>query len=464
MTTAYAAADSGPRVCRITVVGPEGRADLAVPAGTPLSALMPVLVRHVAPGPAEPGTPWVLQRLGEDPLDPDGTPDSTGLRHGDLLYLRPAPAVLPALQFDDISDGVALTVGALPGRWRPALTRGLALALAVVALVALAAALLGAGPGARSAVPAAVAALVLGAGCVAAARAGANRGAAVTAGLGCLGFAALVGLTFRHGPGGGYAPGLPGLLVAAGCVVVCAVALLALRALPPEIPGTALLTAVAAGIATGLMTVAGWHGGQAATVVAVAMFAGGHFGPRLTLRLARLRVPLLPRDAEELQRDIEPEPQERVERRVRIATLCLDVISLSSAFVYVAGVWFMTHADGWIGWVLPLLFCAAVLLRSRALTGTLQRLPLVVAGAVGLVTLLLVRLAPDGPDARIAVTAVLLAAVGGLLVAAWRLPSGRLLPVWGQSGDTLEMVTAIALLPLLLQALHTYAYFRSLAG
>jgi hypothetical protein len=36
--------------------------------------------------------------------------------------------------------------------------------------------------------------------------------------------------------------------------------------------------------------------------------------------------------------------------------------------------------------------------------------------------------------------------------------------VWGHLGDLLEIVTAIAVLPLLLQVLHAYAYFRGLAG
>ncbi len=70
-------------------------------------------------GTRHPGHPWTLQRLGEDPLDPEATPESAGLRDGDVLHLRPAEAALPALHFDDVSDGVAHTVGSGPGRWRP---------------------------------------------------------------------------------------------------------------------------------------------------------------------------------------------------------------------------------------------------------------------------------------------------------------------------------------------------------
>ncbi|MGM9444392.1 type VII secretion integral membrane protein EccD [Streptomyces murinus] len=464
MTTAPAVTAPASEVCRVTVVGPTGQADLAIPLTTPVSALLPVLVRHVTTETADRGTPWVLQRLGEDPFDADATPATVQLRHGEVLHLRPADEPLPALHFDDVSDGVAHVVTALPGGWRPALTRGLALTLAVLALPAVAWALLGFGPGLAASVGAGVIAVLLAAGCVAADRLSADEGSVLVAGLGALAFGALAGLTFRQGPHGGFAPGLPGMLAAAGGVVVVAVALLALRPLPLVVPGTALGTALAAAVGTGLMRATHWHGGQAVAVVAVAMFVLGHFGPRLALRTARLRVPRLPHNAAELQEDIDPEPQERVERRVKAASAFLDTLSVSSALVYAAGFWYMTREGGWIGWLLPLVFAGAVLLRARGLNRSAQRVPTVLAGAAGLVTVALTRFAAAGDGARVIVVALLLAAVLALLVAAWRLPTGRLLPVWGHSGDLLETVTAIALLPLLLQVLHAYAYFRALTS
>ncbi|MFJ7904229.1 type VII secretion integral membrane protein EccD [Streptomyces sp. NPDC096198] len=464
MTTAHAVTAPASEVCRVTVVGPTGQADLAIPLTTAVSALLPVLVRHVTADTADRGAPWVLQRLGEDPLDVEGTPTTLGLRHGDVLHLRPAEEPLPALHFDDISDGVAHSVAALPGGWRPELTRGLALGMAVLALPALAAALLGLGPGWGAAAGAGVIAALLAAGCVVAARLGADQGTVLVAGLGSMAFGALAGLAVRQGPHGDYAPGMPGVLAAAACVVVLAVTLLALRPLPLVVPGTVLLTALAAAVGIGLMRATDWHGGQAVAVVAVAMFVLGHFGPRLALRMARLRIPRLPHNAEELQEDIDPEPQERVDGRVRLASAYLDTLSLSSALVYAGAFWYMTREGGWIGWLLPLVFAGAILLRSRGLNRSAQRVPMVVTGAIGLITVGLTRFAPAGTGARIVVVAVLLAAVAALLVAAWRLPRGRLLPVWGHSGDLLETVTAIALLPLLLQALHAYSYFRSLTS
>ncbi|MFJ2885348.1 type VII secretion integral membrane protein EccD [Streptomyces sp. NPDC087305] len=465
MTTAVPLSARTAEVCRLTVEAPDGRADLAVPVTTPVSALLPVLLRHTAAGPDAQGTPWTLQRLGDDPLDPEATPESAGLRDGDVLRLRPAEAALPALHFDDVSDGVAHTVGSGPGRWRPELTRKLGLALASLALAALAAALLGAGPGPLTAVTAGVIALVLAAGCASAARMHAVPGAILVAGVGAFGFAALAGTTLREGPAGGFAPGTTGILVAAGCVVTLAGGLLALGALPLVVPGTVLLTAVAAAVGAGLAETAGLHGFQAASVVAVALFVLGHLAPRLALRTARLRVPQLPHDAEELQQDIEPEPGERVTGRVTVATACLDTIGISSALVWAVALWLLADREhGWTGWLLPLCLSLAVLLRARGTNGTLQRVPAVLAGAYGLGLVLIVRVAPTGPVGRASVLAALLAAALLLLVGAWRLPRARLLPVWGHLGDLLETVTAIALLPLLLQVLHAYAYFRGLAG
>ncbi|MCF3962430.1 type VII secretion integral membrane protein EccD [Streptomyces fuscigenes] len=467
-------------VCRITVEGPNGRADLALPVATPLAALLPTLLRHVATSPERANAPWVLQRLGEEPLDLDGSPDSLGLRHGDVLYLRPADEPLPGLQFDDISDGVAHAVGSRSDLWRPELTRGLGLAVAGLVLAALGVTAFQAGPGILATAACAVTAVVLTALSAVLSRAGADRITAGAAGLGGLLSAAVAGFApfaaakvpanglppGRHGHAalGHFALGSEGLLIAAGAVAVLAGLLLALRVVPFTLPGTALVCAVAAAVGVGVARIGDLSAVRAAGIVAVAMFVLGHFGPRLTLRAARLRVPQLPRTAEELQQGIEPEPEETVTRRVLAASSYLNTLSISSALVYAVAFAVLVHESGWIGWLLPLVFSAAVLLRARGLGGAFQRVPMTLVGAFGLAVVAITRLAPLGTTERAAVLGVLLAAVGLLLVAAWRLPTGRLLPVWGHLGDIAETLTAVALLPLLLQALHVYAFFRQLAS
>ncbi|MFI9274611.1 type VII secretion integral membrane protein EccD [Kitasatospora sp. NPDC052896] len=446
-----------PEVCRITVDAPAGRSDLAIPVTLTVSALQAVLLDALPELSSEPGAAWVLQRFGQDPLDPAGTPQSLGLRDGDVLHLRPAEAALPALQFDDLADGVAHVVAGQSGRWQPRSTRRLALALAALALLALAAALLGNGPGRLTAACAGVIAVALAGGSAVVRRLLADRAAAMLAGGACLLFGALTGLT-----SGGHLADARGVLIAAGCVTVLSAVLLSVRVLPVAASSTALLAALAAAAAAALVELAHWSVGQAAGITAGAMFVLGHFGPRLALRAARLRAPQLPHNAEELQEDIEPEPQQRIERRVATATACLDGLGLAGALVHAAGFWYLAHQPGWTGWLVPLVFSAAVLLRARGLTGTLQRVPAVLAGAAGLVVLLLVRVAAAGAGPRLAVLALLLTCAALLLVAARRLPSSRPLPIWGHIGDILELLASLALFPLLLQTVHLYAAVRAL--
>jgi EccD-like transmembrane domain len=60
--------------------------------------------------------------------------------------------------------------------------------------------------------------------------------------------------------------------------------------------------------------------------------------------------------------------------------------------------------------------------------------------------------------------AVLFSAASVLLVGTRQLPDRRHPPIWAHLADRLEMVTALTLVPLLLQVLHVYAYFRALVS
>src|SRR5689334_12048064 len=96
--------------CRITVVAPAGWIELAVPTDIPIADLLPALVQEAGEHAAEEGlehSGWILQRLGQEPLDEDLTPAGLDLLDGDTLYLRPRDRALPVLEFDDIVDGVS---------------------------------------------------------------------------------------------------------------------------------------------------------------------------------------------------------------------------------------------------------------------------------------------------------------------------------------------------------------------
>ena len=451
-------------VCRLTIAGPAGRADLAVPVTTPISALLPVLLRHIPTDPGRPVGTWGLQRLGESPLELDATPQSAGLHHGDVLYLRPGDYPIPELEFDDISDGVASAVGARVDRWSPELTRRLFLALACFALAGFAAAVAVTGHGQLIPVLYSLGAAVLGIACSLDQRRPADHGAVMITGIGACVFAALAGLTAAHGTAGLLSPGHTDVVSCGGSAVVMSALLLITQRLPPAVSGTVLLTGILAAIA-GLLTAAfGWDAVGSTGTVAVVFFLLGHLAPRTSLRLARIRIPQLPRNAEELQADIDPQPERLVSRRAATADAILTAISVSTGLLCAAAFILLAGTQGWASWTLTLALAGAVLLRSKNLNATWQRIPTTFSGTLGLLAAVLSWAESASTATRCVLLLSLLVGAVLLLVGAWRLPTTRLLPVWGHTADILELLTALALLPLLLQLLHAYAHFRALVS
>ncbi|MCL9797361.1 type VII secretion integral membrane protein EccD, partial [Frankia sp. AgKG'84/4] len=143
------------QVCRLLVVGPTSRVDLSVPTHVPLADLMPAMLRSLGPDLADRGlehSGWVVQRLGEPPLDEDLCVADHDLLDGDAVHLRPRSDQIPPLDFDDLIDGVATGMRARSGRWRLRTNRAAAMVvLALLLLASLAMPLLRAGDPAAAA-------------------------------------------------------------------------------------------------------------------------------------------------------------------------------------------------------------------------------------------------------------------------------------------------------------------------
>jgi type VII secretion integral membrane protein EccD len=110
----------------VTIVGPRRELEIAIPADVPLAYLLPSLLRRCDPELADEGAThggWVLQRLGDPPLDIGRSASELGIKHGEMLHLRPGQDALPALDVDDVVDAVVTTTADLPGRWGPRSTR-----------------------------------------------------------------------------------------------------------------------------------------------------------------------------------------------------------------------------------------------------------------------------------------------------------------------------------------------------
>ncbi|WP_165978456.1 EsaB/YukD family protein [Actinomadura darangshiensis] len=84
-------------LCRVTVVGPQRRFDIALPSHIPFASLLPTILEYSGRELADMDAGhdgWVLQRLDEKPFPEDATPAQLSLRHGETLYLRPASATI----------------------------------------------------------------------------------------------------------------------------------------------------------------------------------------------------------------------------------------------------------------------------------------------------------------------------------------------------------------------------------
>ena len=454
-----------PELCRLTLAGPARRVDVALPVSTTLGELLGLLLRRLVEGADRDGS-WVLQRLGGPALDPGESAESLGLQHGEVLYLSRARSVLPELEFDDISVGVAQTVVGRGDLWRPAHARPLLLGLAPAVLAACAASVLGLGlgpgPVARPALSLGCGALVLVLGAVLAARVFGDRAAGLTAGLSGCAFAALAGLAARHGVSGVFAPDRFDVLIAGLCTALPGSALPLAGRFPPAPFGTAAGAGAAAAAGSVLALWLHWPAATAAMVLAVAVFLLITIDVRYVLRLARLRVPQLPHSAEELQQDIEPEPASSVTRRTGAAVAYLTILVNTAALVFLVAFTYLARSPQWLCVALAVVLSVAVLLRARMFTVLWQRVPLTICGAAGLAMVLYFRAAHGSPAAHEAGLGVLFLVAAVLFALARRRPARRLLPIWGHLADLLELWTAVAIVPVTMQILHIFAHLRAL--
>ena len=452
-------------LCRVTVHGPTGRADLAIPTAATVGLLVPVVARYVNRLQADDGRPWVLQRLGEAPLPFDVTPELADLHDGDVLYLRPAEDPLPELAYDDLADGIAESIANRGDRWRPESTRRMLIGLAVLAELTLAVAVLfGGGPGGLLALYCGVITLALGGGAVAIDHLSGDRMLSFVGGVGACGFAALAGLIGPQPVADVFDPHSSGVLLSGICAVLVAAAIGVATRGGIAVYSTVVLLGLAAIAGSLLVTGTSADVPGATSIVAVALFLVGTLGPRIAARLARLRVPNLPRTAEELQQDIDPVPGALVAARTQDADGYLTAVIVASSLVSLVDTLTVVRVDGWIGWVLPLVFSLAALLRARSLRSVWQRGATLWAGALGVTVVVLGYAFPLSPVGRIGLLVGVLLVAALLVVSAWRLPTTKLLPIWGQVADIAELWAAILLVPLLLVVLDTYSFFRALAG
>lgn len=455
-------------LCRVTVVAPRTRVDLALPEDVPLADLAPTLLRYAGEHLADDGQEhggWVLSRLGSGPLDGARTPLQLEIRDGEQLYLTPRDAAAPEVVFDDVVDAIATANIRRGGRWRPSASRRLAVVVALGSLAMGAAVTAIAGP---PQLPGGLVGLGVAAMLVLAAtilsRAAADSRAGVLVGLSALPYACVGGLLVLAGDRTLGALAAPHVVVAGTAVLVGAVAAGVGVADRAEL-FLAASVAAAALAGAGLLAMLGDLGGAGSgALVAALALACTPALPMLAFRLARLPMPTVPAGPEDLRSDTEDVDGARVLALSEDADRHLSGLLLATAAIVLGAQLFLVLRGGWPGWILSAVLGIVLIVRARVFLGALQRSALFVAGFGGLALLVARTATAGGPLLRLTAVlgGVLAVAVIGLAYALSGRAERRSSPVWGRALDIVEVLLIVAIVPLTLAVCDLYDWARAL--
>ncbi len=450
-------------MCRLVVIGPRSRVELAVPSHIPVAELLPTIVGHLDPTLATRGLAhegWVLQRLGQVPLDENRSTAAAGLLDGDVLYLRPRGDEMSLAQYDDLVDGVQSSLSARGDEWAPNHTR--AAALTALALACMGTALAATTTGVFAPIVAAVLAGIL-----------AGTGALVgrfwdsAAGdvllLGSVVTAAVAGATLPGVvfPDAGVTP-IVQLVTTAGAVgIVAASGAYARGGVRPPllaIVGGAIIVVLA--LAAPLFLQPTLQAGAA--VVLLFLIAFARVIPTLSVWIAGLEVDPVPTSAEEFQTDLETiSTNEITDKATRVHSV-VTAFWVAWAILLCAAVSVLGASEGWASMALALVGCVSTLLQARELRATVHRAALLVAAALPLVLLAGVHALRVPSPWQLVFVAALTIVAAYAVVAVRVLPGRRLTPTWGRRGDILHWVCAIAVPALVLAVTGVYSWLAGL--
>ncbi|KIF67662.1 membrane protein [Streptomyces sp. AcH 505] len=479
--------------CRVTVVAPDSRIDVALPEDIAVADVYPEILRLTGQTQA-PGTPTGYHLVRRDGTVLEGARSLAAQQvlDGEVLSLRPFAESLPPAVFDDVSDAVASAVQRDRHLWSDDLLRGAGLAGGVLLLVLMGFVLWFADPVRHNmhslpGVIAGAAGLLLTAFAGVRARVYGDRASAVALGLGALPLL-MIGGSGIIAPDAGQ--GLGRLQFLLGCVTVL-VASVALVALTPsgDAPFVAATFLGAAGtIATFVEILTEASATETAAVCAPVAIGVVAFLPGLSARFARLPIGYAaPRSAADgldtdpdFVPDAEPVDAERIAAQARRGHEMLLGLVGGCAAVVVASAAVLGFSHTLWGQLLALVAGLAMLLRARLFRYTSQVACTLVAGILAVALLVLgLSLNPPAEPVRqlllygdrgpldirtiwlaasVAAGAALLTAVGLII------PRKGLSPFWGRLLDLAESVVLLSLVPLCLAVLDVFASARALTS
>ncbi|UJV40265.1 type VII secretion integral membrane protein EccD [Streptomyces sp. AMCC400023] len=480
--------------CRVTVVAPDSRIDVALPVDITIADIYPEILRLT--GQTQPvGTPTGYHLVRRDGTALDGARSLADERvlDGEVLSLRPFAESLPPTVHDDVSDAVASAVVRDRRLWSDDLLRVAGLIGGALLLLLVAFLLRQADPvrhdmSGTPGIVAGVLGVLLTAFAAVRTRVYGDRVAAAAMGLAALPLLLLAGSGIV-GPADGHGPGRLQFML--GCVAVL-VASVVLVALAPGGDAAFVAGTFAAAVGALATFVAIVTGGSATDIAAVcAPLAIGlvAFLPGLSARFARLPIGYAsPRsaayedfDADPAQGpDTEPLDAERIAAQARRGhEMLLGLVGGTSAVVVASTAVLGFSNDLW-GQLLGLAAGLAMLIRARLFRYTSQVVCALVAGVAAL-ALLLAGLALNPPakaltefvlhddrgalDLRtIWLTAAVVAGAALLTAIGLIIPQKGLSPFWGRLLDVAEAFVLLTLVPLCLAVLGVLTTVRSLTG
>ncbi|MFH7600026.1 type VII secretion integral membrane protein EccD [Streptomyces racemochromogenes] len=492
--------------CRVTVVAPDSRIDVALPEDIAVADIYAELLRLT--GQTQPvGAPtgFHLVRRSGTVLDGARTLAAQQVLDGEVLSLRPFAESLPPAVFDDVSDAVASAVVRDRHRWSDDMLRGAGLAGSAVLLVLLGFVLWYSDPvrhdmhGLPGIIAGSVGVLLTAAAAVRA-RVYRDRGSAAALGLGGLPHLLIAGSGIvAVAPGQG--PGRLQFLLGCVCVLVASVAL---TALTPH--GDAPFVAATFLSATGTLATFAAIGTGASATATAAVCAPAAIGlvaflPGLSARFARLPIgyaapqsaapdyetpdrhesdPYGDRPGDGRPDQAGPVDAEAVAAQARRGHEMLLGLVGGCAAVTVGSAAVLGFSDNTWGRLLALATGLAVLLRARLFRYTSQVVCALAAGLAATALLVLgLALHPPGDlmaefarhhdraglelrtiwlSAAVAAGAALLAGIALVI------PRKGLSPFWGRLLDLTEAAVLLSLVPLALAVLDVYGRARSLTS
>ncbi|AIS00876.1 type VII secretion integral membrane protein EccD [Streptomyces glaucescens] len=487
-TGAPSGAGTGFGFCRVTIVAPDSRIDVALPDDVSVADLYPEILRLSRQTSAE-GAPVGYHLVRRDGTVLDGSRSFAAQRilDGELLTLRPFAESLPPAVFDDVSEAVATAVTEDRTLWSGTLTRAAGLVAggilpALLAFVVWNSQLRHDMHSLQGVLAAVAGALLVTLACVRA-RVYDDRGSAVALGLGALPNIAVAGsglLPLSEGQGIGRLQ----FLLACAAVLVAAL-VLTLVSPSGDGPFVAFVFASAIGLLTTFLAIlTRLEPIETAAVCAPLAVCALAFLPGLSMRFARLPIGFEPPSPGRGYTDEETAPQEPVDRQ-RIAAqvrrgheLLVGLVG-GCALVTVGASIVLGFSDNVWAQLLALATGVAMLMRAHLFRYTAQVGATLAAGLAALVFLGL-GLALNPPNAylrdalqgdttgldirsvwlaaAIAATAALLTAIG--LIA----PRSGVTPFWGRFTEIAETFVLLTLVPLALAVFDVYASARSMAG